>query len=85
MSRRRAGALAGCLVAAALLTGCSGSDDPAPAPETTTPAPQTPPPISPRDTVPLPSGSTLPKSLPPTPSPSPSGGLPIPIPSAPEN
>ena len=87
MTRAPAGALAGVLLAAVLLTGCSGGDDeaPEPAPSSTAPSPRTPPPISPRETATLPPGSTLPETLPQTPAPSPSTGVPIPIPSDPQD
>jgi hypothetical protein len=79
VTRRWAGGAAGGLLAVALLAGCSGGDDPAPAPTTAPSAapssPRTPPPISPRTTVSLSPGSTLP---------TPGGGVPVPIPSDPQ-
>ena len=79
MTRRRAVGVVVGLMAVALLAGCSGDDDPAPAPTTAPSAApssaRTPPPISPRTTISSSPDSTL--------SP-PGGGVPVPIPSDPQ-
>ncbi|WP_041795367.1 hypothetical protein [Modestobacter italicus] len=78
MTRRRAGGAVAGLLAVVLLAGCSGGDEPSPAPTTAPSAApssaRTPPPISPRTTVSSSPESTL----------SPPGGVPVPIPSDPQ-